>query len=184
MINGAILSEDRRYRYRLWRAWGDGNRRVAFVGLNPSTADENVDDATIRKCVGFAKRWGFGAIDMINLFAWRSRDPRGLLDVEDPVGPDNDAAIKYVVAIAQRVVWCWGQHPSKVAGLVTLRCMRTAFGPGDIPNGTEVGILGQRLASGAPRHPLMLAYSTPFMPTFGPRTALSESVVDGLTEGA
>jgi hypothetical protein len=68
MTKGAVLSDCRRYRYRLWRCWGDGNHRVAFVGINPSTADEVDDDATIRKCVGFAKRWGFSALDMVNLF--------------------------------------------------------------------------------------------------------------------
>jgi hypothetical protein len=72
---GATFSKDRRYRYRLWRSWGDPELRCVFVGLNPSTADESNDDPTIRKCVGFAKLWGFGAVDVVNLFAFRSTDP-------------------------------------------------------------------------------------------------------------
>src|SRR6185503_16841447 len=83
---------------------------ITFVGLNPSTATATEDDPTIRRCVGFAKRWGFGRYEMANLFAWRSTDPLGLLGLEDPVGDGNDAAILDVVASSARVVMAWGAH--------------------------------------------------------------------------
>lgn len=92
--NGAILSTDRLYRYLLWRCiahdnltrGGNDKRRVVFVMLNPSTADERVNDPTIRKCIGFARRWNFGYVDVVNLFAWRETKPQGLLRITNPEG--------------------------------------------------------------------------------------------------
>ena len=91
--NGATCDARRRYRYRLWREWGASPRRVTFIMLNPSTADERVLDPTIRRCIGFAKAWGFDGVDVVNLFAWRSTDPAALARVADPIGPDNDETI-------------------------------------------------------------------------------------------
>jgi hypothetical protein len=85
----AILSGDRKYRYVLRRRWDLAKPNVMFIGLNPSTADENEDDPTIRRCIAFAKSWGFGGLVMVNLFAWRSTMPLGLWDTPDPIGPDN-----------------------------------------------------------------------------------------------
>jgi hypothetical protein len=162
--NGARLSVDRLYRYRLWRCWGDGNHRVAFVGINPSTADESKDDATIRKCVGFAKRWGFGALDMVNLFAWRDRDQLGLLSSPDPVGPENDATLAEVLHMASRVVYAWGPGKSvAVRQLVRVRvqshgwCNAVMAAPGRC----EIGRLSET-KDGSPGHPLMLPYATTF----------------------
>lgn len=67
---------------------------MVFIGLNPSTADEEMDDPTIRKCINFAKGWGYGEIIMVNLFAFRSTDPSLLIRDENPVGPDNDSYIQ------------------------------------------------------------------------------------------
>ena len=67
MIKDAILSEDRKYRYILSRTWDDTKPTVLFIGLNPSTADEETDDSTIRKCINYAKCWGYGKILMANL---------------------------------------------------------------------------------------------------------------------
>lgn len=89
-IKGAVLSDDRRYRYALARSWDLEKQAVAFIGLNPSTADETQDDATISKCIRYAQRWGYGTLLMLNLFAFRSTDPTNLRKAEDPVGPEND----------------------------------------------------------------------------------------------
>ena len=98
----------RRYRYRLWRDWSAAPRRVTFIMLNPSTADERVLDPTIRRCVGFAKAWGFGGIDVVNLFAWRSTDSAGLAEVSDPIGPANDEVIRDTLRRSPLAVAAWG----------------------------------------------------------------------------
>lgn len=111
MISTADFSGDLVYRYRLSRRWGDGPA-VAFIGLNPSTADETNDDPTIRRCIGFAKRWGYDQLVMLNLFAFRATDPADMKRVLDPVGPEND---KYLVREAREaglVVAAWGVHGS------------------------------------------------------------------------
>jgi len=98
------------YRYTLTRAWTSATR-MRFIMLNPSTADQTVDDPTIRRCVGFAKREGFGGIEVVNLFALRATDPAVLRAHPDPVGPDNDHAICRVLQETDFVVAAWGAHP-------------------------------------------------------------------------
>ncbi|MCB7129847.1 MAG: DUF1643 domain-containing protein [Candidatus Brocadiales bacterium] len=109
--NGAIFSDDRVYRYLLWRTWDMSMEqdRVMFIGLNPSTADETEDDPTIRRCIRFAQRWGYGGLYMTNIFGYRSTTPKELskLGVE-PIGPANDS---WLVAYRQRsqlVIAAWG----------------------------------------------------------------------------
>lgn len=105
----AHLSPCRRYRYALWRRWGDGPHAM-FVGLNPSTADETADDPTIRRCIAYARAWGYGALCMANLFAYRATQPADMLAQDDPVGPDNDAYLRRLAAEAGVVVAAWGTH--------------------------------------------------------------------------
>lgn len=110
-IGSAIFSPCRRWRYDLWRYLDNpGDRMIAFIGLNPSTADESKNDSTIRRCIDFAQRWGYGTIHMLNLFAWRSTDPYALLFVADAEGPENDEYIAAVTRQADTVVACWGNH--------------------------------------------------------------------------
>jgi len=116
----ALLSEDGKYRYTLDRVWGAG-KPVVFVGLNPSTADAQVDDPTLRRMIGFAKRWGFPGVTVVNLFAVRLTYPAGLLDVEDPVGPNNDEVLADAAGKAGLVVVCWGNH-----GVFKNRCGEVA----------------------------------------------------------
>ncbi len=79
-----------------------------FVGLNPSTADGEKDDPTIRRAIGFAKRWGFGRLTMLNLFAFRATDPRVLLAAPDPIGHENDRTLTEYASHANLLVCCWG----------------------------------------------------------------------------
>src|SRR5262245_35048856 len=75
---GAEFSDDRVYRWRLWRRWDHGPM-LMVVGLNPSTADEHTDDPTVRRCIGYAKRWGYAGLRMLNVFPYRATDPRELV---------------------------------------------------------------------------------------------------------
>ena len=109
----AHFSSCRKYRYTLWRWWGDmfneSSNYVNFICLNPSTADETKDDNTIRKCIKFAKSWGYSGMCVTNLFAWRSTDRKAMMKVDEPIGPDNDYYIWNVAANAKLIVAAWSQ---------------------------------------------------------------------------
>lgn len=108
----AVFDDTRTYRYRLTREVGPEATRVCWVMLNPSTADEVDNDPTIRRCEGFTRAWGFGSLDVVNLFAFRSTKPRGLTNwADDPVGPDNDKWIKHAALAADLVLCAWGAWP-------------------------------------------------------------------------
>lgn len=108
MLRGADFSPCRRYRYCLHRLWREGMGYVAFVGLNPSTADETENDPTIRRCIAFAQAWGFGGMCMLNLFAYRATQPADMLAQADPVGPENDAYLLRMSLTADVMVAAWG----------------------------------------------------------------------------
>lgn len=107
----AVISDCGRYRYELWRRWAEGPH-VLFIMLNPSTADAENDDATIRKCIAYAKRWGFGALCVGNLFAFRATDPMEMKAASDPIGPENDASLAKLARSAGVIVAAWGVHGS------------------------------------------------------------------------
>ncbi len=113
--NGAIFDPSQTYRYALWRTWNhapeaarDHAPRVGFVMLNPNQADAVSDDPTIRRCIGFAKCWGFGGLEVVNLFAYRSKTPQLLKQAAEPIGEDND---RYLLTLPNRVdliILAWG----------------------------------------------------------------------------
>jgi hypothetical protein len=109
-LQGAVLSVSRDYRYTLTREWDQGGGTLNVIGLNPSTADETQDDPTIRRCVGFAKRWRFGRLVMTNLFAFRSTAPARLYEAADPIGPENDTHLLEEARKASEVLCAWGAH--------------------------------------------------------------------------
>lgn len=153
----AVISPCGLYRYHLSRSIGMGDRRVTFIGVNPSTADAHVDDATVRKWVGFARRWGFDRIDVVNLFAFRATDVRQLPKVADPVGPANDHHITVALERADLVVPCWGS----ITKLPWQLCSRIAAVREMLYNADRpLQCLG-KTKHGDPRHPLMLGYDTP-----------------------
>jgi hypothetical protein len=108
-LAGAVFSPCRTWRYRLSRRWADGPA-LLVVALNPSTADETADDPTIRRCVALARREGFAALTMANLFAYRATDPTAMRAAADPVGPDNDAWLGRLRAEHELCVVAWGVH--------------------------------------------------------------------------
>ena len=147
----ATLSPDGRYRYRLGRRWAEG-ATVTWIMLNPSTADAANDDPTIRRCTDFTKRWGYGGLTVVNLFALRATDPRALRRAYDqPIGlPDNDRHIVEATASAALVVAAWGAHGTMYARDRQVRMLL---------DGRAVHCLGTTKA-GQPRHPLYLARDT------------------------
>lgn len=150
------------YRYRLWRRWGDG-AAVLFVLLNPSTADGDHDDATLRRCVAFARGWGYGALEVGNLFALCATDPRRLRVVADPVGRANDRHLRRAAHNVDLVVAGWGVAGGHLGrdAVVARLLARAASG--------RLFCLG-RTAAGHPRHPLYAAgglVPVPFTPLRG-----------------
>lgn len=148
--SGAEFSKCRTWRYALWRQWdwqGYANQ-VMFIGLNPSTADETEDDPTIRRCIRFAKDWGYGGLIMMNAFAFRATDPNVMKAAADPVGPGNDEALAYRRTQAGMIVAAWGVHcpPERE------KRIRQVIG-------NAVHCLG-KTKDGKPRHPLYLRADT------------------------
>lgn len=150
----AELSDCGSYRWWLRREWNAKGRRVCWVMLNPSKADATEDDATIRRCVGFARGWGAGGISVVNLFAFRSTDPAGLFTAADPVGPRCDQEASREIMAAPIVVAAWGRSGGalakpRIAKFVELLKMQQR----------EIWCLG-RTADGAPKHPVRLPGNT------------------------
>lgn len=164
---GAVISPCGNFRYHLWRTWDANKGSVLFCMLNPSTADGLLDDPTIRKCCGFAQRWGFGRIDVVNLYAFRATDPAQLLDVGrigDIVGPENDVWIGERAIKSHIAVVGWGNSlPLKVHAARSLHVYDLL-----LARHRQVRCLGVT-QDGQPRHPLMLAYDTPLVAFGGGR---------------
>ncbi|HWZ20713.1 MAG TPA: DUF1643 domain-containing protein [Ktedonobacteraceae bacterium] len=106
--SGAIFDVSGRYRYSLSRTWSAYHPRILFVLLNPSTANEYKNDPTIRRCMGFARAWGFGSMEVVNLFAYRATDYRELFKARDPVGAENNRFLMQAFERCPTVVLGWG----------------------------------------------------------------------------
>lgn len=152
-----IFSPCRTWRYTLERAWAPpegyrGAREVAaFIGLNPSTANEVKNDPTVTRCINYARRWGFHGMFMLNIFALRSTDPRALYRHPDPIGPETN---HYLTEVVQRpevslVVAAWGNHGALLSrGWNVINLVRNS--------GVNLYRLGELTKQGQPRHPLYL----------------------------
>ncbi|TAA12425.1 DUF1643 domain-containing protein [Pseudoxanthomonas winnipegensis] len=151
-IRDAMVSPCGRYRYSLGRAGLLGSGTVLFVMLNPSTADADVDDPTIRRCVSFAASWGFKRLEVANLFAFRATDPKAMALAEDPVGPDNDLHLMCAAARAGLVICAWGVNGVHLQRAARVRAMLTGAGH-------RLHHLGLT-KDGHPKHPLYLAAAT------------------------
>lgn len=160
MIKTASLSADGLYRYRLDRIWDEDRAIVNFVMLNPSTADADTDDATIRKCIKFAQDWGHGGIIVTNLFAWRATDPRELKALPPQsrgANAQNDSFIANIAELAHLVVCAWGNDGilvgSGTSGFFVPRGGEVLAGLRKNGHGTKLHYL-QRNQNGEPKHPL------------------------------
>jgi hypothetical protein len=155
MNRSAHLSRCQRYRYALWRTWNKRLTTVLFVGLNPSTADATDDDPTLRRCVRFARTWGYGRLMVANLFAFRATKPAELRLASHPIGRANDHWLLRLAAESDASGAAWGNAGSYLgrdAEVVALL--------------SDLLCLGVTRA-GAPRHPLYVAGAT--MPSRFPR---------------
>lgn len=142
---GALFSDCKTWRYRLWRRWSD-TPAALFIMLNPSTADETTNDPTVARCQKWARQWGYGAVEVCNLFAFRATDPEDMRGAADPVGPDNDQHILAAAKAAGRVICAWGVHGGHLN-------RETAVV--ELLRGYDLYALGFTQA-GQPRHPLYL----------------------------
>tara|TARA_B000000609_G_C24097462_1_gene306402 strand:+ start:85 stop:597 length:513 start_codon:yes stop_codon:yes gene_type:complete len=106
----AVFCKDRIYRYGLWRIWNEKLPKVLFIGLNPSTATETKNDPTIRRCIRYARDWGYGGYIMGNIFAYRSTDPKLMKKADDPVGPQNNTWLIKLNKEADLTIAAWGNH--------------------------------------------------------------------------
>ncbi len=158
-------SADRRYRYFLRRPWheqvaqgfaepemsAEGRPPIAFLLLNPSTADEVKDDPTVARCRRYAVAWGFGEVIVLNAFAYRATDPKDMRAQADPVGPDNDATLlatlPAVQALGGRLVCGWGNHGAHLGRSDQLRALLADF---------EGLRCFPKTKAGEPGHPLYL----------------------------
>lgn len=145
MRSTATISPCGTYRYTLRRIWDDDLPPVYWVMLNPSTADANVDDPTIRRVIGFSRAWGYGSANVLNLFALRSTDPANLTGHADPVGPDNDVHLRSILETKQRhtIVAAWGSFKGAAGRARVIRTMMSG----------RLSCLGLT-KDGHPRHPL------------------------------
>jgi hypothetical protein len=161
-IRHAAISNCGKYRYLLTREWqppllmASYQCSMLFIMLNPSTADAEVDDPTIRRCMGFARREGCYGIRVVNLFAFRATNPAELLTAEDPVGALNNSYIEFHAfcgGSSSPIVVAWGKHPAALPRLKHLPMLR----------GRELLCLGTN-KDGSPKHPLYVPGNAPLVP--------------------
>lgn len=145
VIRSATISVCEKYRYDLFRIWDMTTDHVTFIGLNPSTADEETDDPTIRRCIAYAKSWGYGGIRMVNLFAYRATEPKDMMGADDPIGSQNDNLLKGARTHPRSlIIAAWGNHGSFQGRDIAVR---------KIVGGLHYLKLNK---SGQPAHPLYL----------------------------
>jgi hypothetical protein len=153
--SGAHIEGD--YRYRLWRTLASGGRsgRLLFVMLNPSTADATINDPTLRRCISFASDWGFGSLEVCNLFAYRATDPEVLARLPDPIGPENDRHLLAAAARAETIIAAWGGRGDLKGRAAQVKALLVCCRP--------LFCLGLT-KGGAPRHPLYVRRGTAPIP--------------------
>jgi hypothetical protein len=150
----AIISDCGLYRYRLERDVS-GTGQTVVIMVNPSTADAERDDPTIRKLKGFGERNNWGRIIVGNLFAYRATDVRELASATDPVGPLNDEHLRDMLAGANQIVFAWGPA-GKLPKRLRARWRTIWNMVNDL--GQQAYCIGAPAKDGNPCHPLMLAY--------------------------
>ena len=152
------------YRYRLQRWWGPDQRSLLWIMLNPSWADSQNDDPTLRRLIGFSTREGYHRLEVVNLFALIDPDPSALCRVEDPTGPDNDLHITEAGLRADRIIVAWGNGPFRPLDHFWARDRQVL----DLLHPQDLWCFGTT-QKGRPLHPLYLGSDRPLSP-FRPPT--------------
>lgn len=161
MYRAATMSSDGQYRWLLSRRWGLGPY-MTWIMLNPSTANHQQDDPTIRRCIGFAREWGFAGLVVVNLFAVRMTDPVALLQHPDPIGPENAAFLRKGRRLGELTVAAWGAHQAARV-LFKQRGYPHADEAVEALKHMELRCLGTTM-EGHPRHPLYVRRETELQP--------------------
>lgn len=157
MNSGAHFSDNRKYRYSLWRVWDPKKPMLCYCMLNPSTADENENDPTVERCQRRAQALGYGGMFVVNIFAYRSTDPAKLKKVSDPVGSYNDTKLIDVFKECKTIICGWGKHGSlhdrgrHVLAMIQVRARKT-------PYALKIN------KDGSPAHPLYIGYDVKPIP--------------------
>ncbi len=151
ILQGAIFSGDRKYRYALWRVWNLNNPILVQIGLNPSYANEFKNDPTITRGIVRANRNGFGGFIMGNLDAYVSTDPKALLNNEYAIGEFTDYYLKEMIKLSERQLCGWGSFKGMVARASEVYQM--------LSNPYCLGFN----ADGQPKHPLYIGYDVPMV---------------------
>ncbi|MEQ8755016.1 MAG: DUF1643 domain-containing protein [Coleofasciculus sp. G1-WW12-02] len=151
MRKDAVIDSTGCYRYSLLREWNPNSRKVAFIMLNPSRADATTDDPTLRRCISFAQSWGYGSLEVVNLFGYRATKPADLIKVKDPVGSENDRYLQEAVKRGNRTILAWGNR-----GILRNRCREVLDLLTDCDPLYCLGIT----KIGCPRHPLYVKSNT------------------------
>lgn len=157
---GAVITPCGRFRPRLWRRWNDALPVLPFMMLNPSEADGEEDDHTVRKCVGFAERFGYGGIEIVNLSDFRAKNPKDLKAAGWLVSPQNDAHISTVVrCYGPMLVVAWGVNANCAEGWARVKQVCELLD--DLSADPHALCV---TANGTPAHPLMLPYKSELQP--------------------
>jgi hypothetical protein len=151
--NDAVISDCGKYRYLLRRTWDHAKPRALYVMLNPSTADAQLDDPTIRSCVRLAAGLGYGSMEVVNLFAYRATKPDELLTASDPYGQANEDHVKRALARCDIPILAWGAWPPAHSASAYIRNAIRATRPAAFCFG--------KTKDGAPKHPLYVKSGTP-----------------------
>lgn len=153
MERDAVISDCGKYRYLLRRAWDHSLPRALFIMLNPSTADAEIDDPTIRSCIRLTKALGYGSFEVVNLYGLRATDPIELAKADDPIGPCNADIADNAIGRCDIAICAWGAHPMAERRARDIRSWVRGWKPAAYCFGLT--------KSAAPKHPLYLKTATP-----------------------
>ncbi len=149
----AVISDCGRYRYLLRRTWDPAKPRALVIMLNPSTADAEIDDPTIRSLIRLLRGHGYGSFEVVNVFGLRATDPTELSKAGDPVGPRNQAIVEGALGRCDVAICAWGAHPMAREASIEIRNAIRSWRP-------AIYCFG-KTKDGAPKHPLYIKSGTP-----------------------